>query len=483
MATNSQTFPRRASAGPAWQHSLYWRSVAGFSACIAAVLAVQAVAVVLWLRGAPDRERLSAFTHAVARDLGAAIEANPSLDVQRYIDTRYPKPFASLYIITAADRRVVLRGPMRPSDASIQGALEFYASNPHPATLPESWMTGSYQTAPLVVNGRTAGGVGGLVLQSWRQLIGWKMALLSGVLLLFATALAGHFVFGTLRRRLADLEGAARRCGAGDFSARAQEVGADELSALATAFNRMASDLGTRDDQLKASDRTRRLLLADVSHELMTPLTAVRAYREVLSMSDLARDPDTARYLDVIADETQRLERLVGDLLDLARLEAGGDVLRREDVSVENLFGRVAVRHQPSARMKGITVSTFVGPGAELLYGDALRLEQALQNLAANALRHTPEGGDVEVSAELRGDLVVLSVRDTGRGIPAAHLLFVFDRFYKVDPARAGDGIAGSGLGLSIVKAIVERHGGYVSAASEPDIATVFTIHLPIAAA
>ena len=200
-------------------------------------------------------------------------------------------------------------------------------------------------------------------------------------------------------------------------------------------------------------------------------------------MHRVARDPEVAHSLGVIGDETHRLERIIGDLLDLARLEAGGEVLRREDVSVEYLIGRVAARHEPTARMHGVTVSTYVAPGAELLYGDTLRLEQALQNLAANAIRHTPSGGKVVVCAELRDDTVVLSVRDSGHGIPAEHLPFVFDRFYKVDPARSGDRIAGSGLGLSIVKAIVERHGGSVSASSIPGVSTEFAIHLPVSVA
>jgi len=303
---------------------------------------------------------------------------------------------------------------------------------------------------------------------------------LGGVLLLAGTALAGRFIFGSVRRRLGDFERAARRCGAGDFSARAQESGADELAAFAAAFNRMAADLGARDALLKDADRTRRILLADVSHELMTPLTALRAYREVLAMSELARDPEAAHGLAVMADETQRLERLVGDLLDLARLEAGGDTMTREDVAVENLFGRVAARHEPEAKLRGITLTTSIAPGAEILYGDALRLEQALQNLAANALRHTPPGGDVELRAELHDDDMLFFVRDTGAGIPREHLPFVFDRFYKVDPARAGHHAAGSGLGLSVVKAIVERHGGTVSASSQLGVATIFAIRLPL---
>ena len=467
---------------PSWARSLYWRSVVSVSVCIAAVLLVQAVAVQLWLKSAPDSRQLRRFTREVAAEVGHALEANPSLDVQQYLDAHYPKPLATIYLVTARDGQSYFRGPLRPPEASISGAREYYQDNPRPAALPESWITSDYQVTPMLVNGAIAGGVGAITVQSWKQLIGWRMALLSAALLLLASGMAGFFVFGPVRRQLTDLESVARRYGAGDFAVRAQESGAEELAALAAAFNRMAADLGARDQQLKASDRQRRLLLADVSHELMTPLTAIRAHREVLSMSDLARDPETSHGLDVIADETSRLERLVGDLLDLARLEAGGESLRTEDVSVENLIGRVAVRHEPDARQKGVAVTTTVGAGAEILYGDAMRLEQALQNLAANALRHTPAGGEIEVSAELSGESVLLSVRDTGHGIPPEHLPFVFDRFYKVDPARTGDQAVRSGLGLSIVKAIVERHGGSVSAISQPGVATVFTIQLPIRA-
>jgi signal transduction histidine kinase len=476
MVTSSPTRKR------SWTWSLYWRSVVTVSACLAAALVVQAVAVQLWLKSTPDSRQLRAFTRAVASDVGSALEANPSLDVQHFLDTHYPKPLATIYAVLASDGRSIFRGPLRPPDASIKGAYDFYRDNPHPASLPESWIASEYQVTPIMVHGAVAGGVGAITVLSWKELIGWKMAMLSAVLLLLATGLAGVFVFGPVRRQLADLEAVARRYGAGDFGARAQEFGSDELAALAAAFNRMAADLAARDEQLRASDRQRRLLLADVSHELMTPLTAIRGHREVLSMSELARDLETSHGLDVIADETSRLERLVGDLLDLARLEAGGESLVTEDVSVESLIGRVAVRHEPDARQKGVQVTTSVAAGAEILYGDAMRLEQALQNLAANAIRHTPAGGEIEVRAELSGDSVLLSVRDNGHGIPAEHLPFVFDRFYKVDPARTGDQAVRSGLGLSIVKAIVERHGGSVSAISQPGVATVFTIQLPIRA-
>jgi signal transduction histidine kinase len=458
--------------------SLYWRIVLGFGACIAGVLAVQVIAITVWLKTIPDDQHLREFSHTVAGDLSDALTKNPDLDVQQYIDRRYPKPLASLAINVERGSQVVFRGPERPPDADVAGWREFWTK--HPARLADSWVTGPYKGAPIVINGELAGGVGVVVVRSWRELLGGRMVLLSIVLLFAGTGLAGWFTVGNLRRRLSDLESAARQYGAGDFGARANEEGDDELAALAAAFNRMALDLGTRDELLKVSDRRRRMLLADVSHELMTPLTAMRAYREVLAMTEVARDAEAAHCLTVIRDETERLERLVGDLLDLARLEAGGDSLTPEDVAVENLFGRVAVRHEPEARLKGVQLSTSVEAGAEILYGDPLRLEQALQNLAANALRHTPHGGEVELRAELHGEQVFLSVRDTGLGIPEEHLPYVFDRFYKVDRARTGSAAAGSGLGLSVVKAIVERHGGVISVSSRPGVATVFTIRLPL---
>src|SRR5262249_35233244 len=156
--------------------------------------------------------------------------------------------------------RSVFRGPLRPLQASIEGAYEFYRDNPHPASLPESWITSEYQVTPITVHGSIAGGVGAITVVSWKQLLGWKVAALSAVMLLLATGLAGVFVFGPVRRQLADLETVARRYGAGDFGVRAKEFGSDELAALAAAFNRMAADLGARDEQLTASDLQRRLL-------------------------------------------------------------------------------------------------------------------------------------------------------------------------------------------------------------------------------
>jgi two-component system sensor histidine kinase BaeS len=266
------------------------------------------------------------------------------------------------------------------------------------------------------------------------------------------------------------------RFGAGDMTARAPDRGGDEVAALARSFNQMGDELASRARALEAADKARRQLLADVSHELMTPLTAMRGYIETLSMKELPLDPATRdRYLGIIDDETHRLERIIGDLLDLARLEGGGGTFRHEEVLVQALFERVHARHERELTARHITLAANIVKGAELVHGDPDRLEQALQNLAANALRHTPDGGEIVMSADVTGDAVRLRVRDSGPGIPAEHLPLIFDRFYKADASRKAAG--GSGLGLSIVRAIVERHGGTIGAHNEGG--AVFDIHLP----
>jgi signal transduction histidine kinase len=230
---------------------------------------------------------------------------------------------------------------------------------------------------------------------------------------------------------------------------------------------------------LNDATEARRQLLADVSHELMTPLTAIRGYLDTLQMPELQIDEDAQRrYLGIVGAEAERLEHVIGDLLDLARLEAGGGTLTVAPVEIDLLFRRVVERHDREARERGVRLIVSVDPAATTVNGDAGRLEQVLQNLVANALRHTPESGEVELRSETREGGVAILVRDTGEGLQPDHVARIFDRFYKADQARGADG-RGSGLGLSIVKAIVERHGGRISVRSEPGRETVFELWMP----
>jgi two-component system sensor histidine kinase BaeS len=310
------------------------------------------------------------------------------------------------------------------------------------------------------------------------EAIGGPLAFGVLLLLILGTAVAALVVFRPAQARLRALEDAANRFGEGDLSARAPAIGGDEVAAVADAFNRMAAELAARQAQLVEADRARRQLLADVSHELMTPLTAIRGYAETLALPQFV--PSTTegqRAVKVIQEEGERIERLVKDLLDLARFEAGGFSLELDNVDIDEIFERVSERHAQPAQEKGVSI--VVEPHADdlRLVGDPMRLEQAVQNLAANALRHTPPGGAVRLAAGRADGRIRLTVTDNGAGIPAEHVPHVFDRFYKADQSRLQAG--GSGLGLSIVKAIVERHGGSVSVRSRQGVETVFEIDLP----
>jgi signal transduction histidine kinase len=304
------------------------------------------------------------------------------------------------------------------------------------------------------------------------------LSLPSTLLLTVATIVVAMVIFYPARRRLRALEHAAHRLGEGDLSARAPQKGGDEIARVAAAFNRMAGELETRDAALRTSDALRRQMMADVSHELKTPLTAMRGYIETLRMPEVVLDQDRRnRYLETTDRETRRLERIVKDLLDLARYEGGGVVLQRRLFDIDRLFENVAGRHERDAQTKGIAIRIQVDAGADQVVADPDRIEQGIENLVGNALRHTPAGGTITLTAAQADGVATLSVSDTGAGIAPEHLPHVFERFYKADTSRLADS-TGSGLGLSITKAIVERHGGTIRVTSEPGL-TTFTIRLP----
>lgn len=473
----------------AWYRSIYWRIAIGFILFLAVMLIAQG-GLFLWIvaraDGALPSRALVEFANVIASDIGNEIEQNPRTDIARYLRERYGRMSRRVFVVMS-DGRVFATRPFPPSPAIADRAREWLAKG-EPAEV-ETLALGSPRLiafSRLYVRGLPVGIVavqpGGPSFRVLREMVP-TMLMMVGVLMLAGTGLAALLIFGPVNRRLKGLEEAARRLGAGDLAARAPVGGGDEITAVANAFNRMADDLAERANQLQAADRARRQLFADVSHELMTPLTAIRGYVETLGLPDLKADDQTRRrYLGIVEEETLRLEAIIGDLLDLARLEAGGGSLKRQDVPVPHLFARVTARHERESRERQVAFSEAIEPGAEIVDADPDRLEQALQNLAANALRYASAGGRVELRASPRGDAIVLQVRDTGRGIPAEHLPMVFDRFYKVDGSRTGLD-AGSGLGLSIVKAIVERHGGTISVRSEPGVETVFEIVLPGAAA
>ncbi len=488
-----QPRPRRA-----WYRSLYWRIAAGFVLFLGATLAVQ-VALFLWIveRGEGDvpARALETFATLVASDVASELQANrPTGEIDHHLVERYGSLPRTIWVVLE-DGRVFSGkwgppppGLVRGMRARLRDGLRNGVPPPPRGDPPPPEFADRFRArrrpafAPVLVHGHA---VGMVVVEAGRPSgmiwhdMGPILALVAAGLIIGAGALAAVLIFRPAHRRLQGLSDAARRLGGGDPVARAPESGGDEISGVARAFNQMADGLVERAAQLQASDRVRRQLLADVSHELMTPLTAIRGYLETLSMPDLALDEAARRrYLAIVSEEALRVERLIGDLLDLSRLEAGGGALTLEPVGIDALFCRVLDRHGRDAGERGVALDAQAAPDL-VVQADAMRLEQALQNLAANALRHTPTGGRVQLSAGREGEAVVLRVRDTGEGISPEHLPHVFDRFYKADASRRESSGSGSGLGLSIVKAIVERHGGRITVTSTPGEGTIFEVSLP----
>jgi two-component system phosphate regulon sensor histidine kinase PhoR len=232
--------------------------------------------------------------------------------------------------------------------------------------------------------------------------------------------------------------------------------------------------------ELRRADRIRRDFVANVSHELRTPLTAVRGYVEALL--DGGGDPaESRRFLEIIGRHTLRMERLVRDLLRLARLDAGQEVLDYEACPVESLFTGVEAELAPALEARRQTIEHRIPPDATSVTGDPAKLHDALRNLLENATNYSPEASRIVMESQRRGDRILLTVADRGPGIPEADLPRVFERFYRVDKARSRGGRdpGGTGLGLAIVRHLIELHGGRVSAANGPSGGAVFTVELP----
>ena len=230
---------------------------------------------------------------------------------------------------------------------------------------------------------------------------------------------------------------------------------------------------------LRRADRVRRDFVANVSHELRTPLTAVRGYVEAL-LEDSADPADQRRFLEIIARHTVRMERLVRDLLRLARLDAGQEPLDHVKCAVEALFTAVTTELGPAIEARGQTVDLQIAPDAATVTGDPAKLHDALRNLLENAANYAPEGSTIMMSSARAADRIRLTVADSGPGIPEADLGRIFERFYRVDKSRtrASRDPGGTGLGLAIVKHLVELHGGKVTASNRPGGGALFTIEL-----
>ena len=298
-------------------------------------------------------------------------------------------------------------------------------------------------------------------------LLALLVAMAAAALTAFAVSL---LVARRLVRPVAAMAAAATRIAAGRYDVRVSASGLGaEFEALGRSFDEMAAALA-------ATERVRADLLRDVAHELRTPLATIRAYVEGLADGVVTPDALTAATLE---SELDRMQRLVGDLDTVSRAEERQLDLHLRPVVPADLVTAAVEAARPSFTSKGVGLAARVEPGTPPVLADADRLHEVLANLLDNALRHTPAGGQVTVAAQSREGEVELVVRDNGEGIPSDQLPRVFERFYRVDAGRSRTR-GGSGIGLTIARALVEAHGGRIRAESAgPDTGAAFAVTLP----
>jgi signal transduction histidine kinase len=412
-----------------------------------------------WAGGATSTARLSVQLSAVAArdsvgilllgDRGEVVaRTDPQLELAAPMDS-LPRDGLVSFVRTSRRGAVVARDELRVSGRPVMDAAG--ATRGMLFVLPP---------AREAAGGEPAGAIAATLRAEARRTLWGAFLVASALAAALALLLAGPLV-GQVGR----LATAAARVRGGDFAARVATGGTDELGRLEHAFNEMAATL-------ERAERHKRNLVHDVAHELRTPLTNVVGVVEALE--DGLRVPD-APTLALLRSEAGLLTALVNDLQDLSLAESGQLGFERAEVDV------VAEAESAIATLRDTAGSVALeGPGRGPLpaLADARRLRQVLRNLLRNALAHTPPGGRVQVLAEARGREVRIVVRDTGRGIPAAHLPLVWERFHRVDPARDRAG-GGRGLGLAIVKQFVEGMGGRVAASSVEGEGSTFEVWLP----
>jgi len=288
---------------------------------------------------------------------------------------------------------------------------------------------------------------------------------------LVAAGLVSWFLVRRIARPVEDLAAAAQTVATGTYTVEVPtEPFSSELEALSTSFSHMA-------DRLAATDASRTRLLADLAHELRTPMATLEAYID--GLEDGVVEP-TAESYETMRGEVARLRRLATDLRESAAADEHALHLALVPSDAGAAVADAVAASTPRFRAKGVELTLDPDAGGLQVNADQERLGQVLSNLLDNALRHTPAGGHVRVAARSTGAGVALTVADDGDGIPADQLRSVFDRFHRVDPARASNDGSGSGLGLTIARAIITDHGGSLTASSDgPGTGTVFTVTLP----
>jgi len=311
---------------------------------------------------------------------------------------------------------------------------------------------------------------------------------------LLASAVISLLLSRSIAKPLVAMTRASAKIAEGHYQQKIAVAGRDEVARLADSFNSMARDV-------ERSRQSQRDFLANVSHDLKTPLTSIQGYSRAMLEGAILDETGYQRAATIINEETSRMSRLIGDLLKLAQLESASAIGDRILLSPSEMANHAADRMRLAAAEASLSISLSLPETVPMVRVDRDHMEQTICNLLDNAINHTPPSGVIEVAvrplhvhrgrtsfttppvcplAELGdGHWVAIHVRDTGCGISAEDLPYIFERFYRVDKSRSGSGKAG--LGLAIAKEILEAHGGVIQVQSEPELGSCFSIVLPVA--
>jgi signal transduction histidine kinase len=364
--------------------------------------------------------------------------------------------------------------PVDPDGGSVAGLTQgvlrspdgsewVYLAGPVNASIPQGWRVIFAARAPQPRTLRELVSLYGEdILRPFTQaaLIGLAAALVLSIMLSRWVA-----------RPLQDIAGAAQAIAQGQTDRRAPARGPDEARTVAHAFNQMI-------DQTAAAQQAQRDFLANVTHDLRTPLTSIQGFSQAIIEGVAADMASSQRAARIIYDEAARMNRMVEELLDLARIEAGRFNMTRQSVQLGGILSALGERLAPRAAACGVALTVEAPGSLPPVAGDGDRLVQVLTNLADNALKHTPSGGSVTLRALAQEGGVLVQVSDTGEGIPADDVAHIFDRFYQVDKSRERHSPDGVGLGLAIARQIVEAHGGTIKVESA-GAGTTFSVWLP----
>ncbi len=336
---------------------------------------------------------------------------------------------------------------------------------------------GNVASAPIVANGNKVGtvfvrvhGSDALLTQADAEFRekSYQAMVLAGLIAIVVACIVGCLFAKALVAPIRRITNAAKALKEGDYSARTGMKGNDEIARLGSMFDLMA-------DSVEKNRKLERRLVTDVAHELRTPLMAIQSTVE--AMIDGVFEPDAER-LETLNSEVRRLSRLVDALLKLSRLESRTKPIERQKVDLTEMLSAVVSTHQAYINEEGLNLEFQYDPHV-YVFGDPDLLRQATANLISNAVRYTPEGGTITVTAR-KGDLMgQIAVRDTGIGLTPEEAKMVFQRFWRADPGRAR-ATGGLGIGLSVVKEIVEQHNGWVRVEGRPNEGSCFTIYVPL---